>query len=155
MARRRSSATRGGGFAGAPADTLSPAHVACSTVGGSGASELGSESNRGARWRYEKRLRRPSSARPSGIEYGAARPLQLLSTESPRNYRGGRSRTLFIVATQDHSVHPDLHRDSAKQMGATTCDVDSGYRAMLSHPDVVLDAVRKLVTSRRRAPATA
>ena len=26
----------------------------------------------------------------------------------------------FVVATQAHSVHPDLHRASAKRMGATT-----------------------------------
>ena len=43
--------------------------------------------------------------------------------------------------------HPDLHRDSAKRMGATTYEVASSHCAMLSHPDVVLAAIRNLVTS--------
>jgi len=60
----------------------------------------------------------------------------------------------YIVATQDHSVHPDLHRFSAERMGATTYEVESSHCPMLSHPDVVLDAIRNLVTSLQGALAT-
>jgi pimeloyl-ACP methyl ester carboxylesterase len=51
-----------------------------------------------------------------------------------------------IVAAQDHAVHPELERSSAERMGATTYEVDSSHVAMLSHPDVVLEAIRNLVT---------
>jgi pimeloyl-ACP methyl ester carboxylesterase len=61
----------------------------------------------------------------------------------------------YVVATQDHSVHPDLHRFSAKRMGATTYEVESSHCPMLSHPDVVLDAIRNLATSLQGALATA
>ncbi len=48
----------------------------------------------------------------------------------------------FIVANQDHTVHPDLERFAAKRMGATTRAVDSSHVPMLSHPDVVIDVIR-------------
>lgn len=48
----------------------------------------------------------------------------------------------YIVATQDKTVHPELHRFVAKRMGATTYEVDSSHVAMLSHPDVVLEGIR-------------
>jgi pimeloyl-ACP methyl ester carboxylesterase len=48
----------------------------------------------------------------------------------------------YIVATQDKTVHPELHRFVAKRMGATTYEVDSSHVPMLSHPDVVLEAIR-------------
>jgi pimeloyl-ACP methyl ester carboxylesterase len=59
------------------------------------------------------------------------------------------------VATEDQSVHPDLHRAAAKRMGATTYEVASAHCAMLSHPDVVLDAIRNLVTAVQGSLATA
>jgi pimeloyl-ACP methyl ester carboxylesterase len=59
------------------------------------------------------------------------------------------------VATEDHSVHPDLHRASAKRMGATTYEVASSHCAMLSHPDIVLEAIRNLATQLSASLATA
>ena len=59
------------------------------------------------------------------------------------------------MATEDHAVHPDLHRASARRMGATTYEVASGHCAMLSHPDVVLDAIRNLVTAVEESLVTA
>ncbi|HEV3289894.1 MAG TPA: alpha/beta hydrolase [Streptosporangiaceae bacterium] len=47
-----------------------------------------------------------------------------------------------IVANNDQTVQPDLERDSAKRMGATTYDIDSSHVPMLSHPDFVLDVIR-------------
>jgi pimeloyl-ACP methyl ester carboxylesterase len=47
-----------------------------------------------------------------------------------------------IVANNDQTVNPDLERESAKRMGATTYDLDSSHVPMLSHPDYVLDVIR-------------
>ena len=49
----------------------------------------------------------------------------------------------YIVATQDHTVHPELQRAAAKRMGATTVEITSSHVPMLSHPDTVLDVIRK------------
>jgi pimeloyl-ACP methyl ester carboxylesterase len=51
-----------------------------------------------------------------------------------------------IVAAQDRAVHPELERSAAKRMGATTYEVESSHVAMLSHPDIVLEAIRNLAT---------
>src|ERR1700758_1218094 len=52
----------------------------------------------------------------------------------------------YIVASNDRTVHPDLERFFAKRMGATTYEVESSHVPMLSHPDVVLEAIRNLAT---------
>jgi pimeloyl-ACP methyl ester carboxylesterase len=48
----------------------------------------------------------------------------------------------YIVAANDHSVHPELERHAAKRMGATTYEVNSSHVPMLSQPDRVLDVIR-------------
>ena len=48
-----------------------------------------------------------------------------------------------IVASEDRTVHPDLERFAAKRMGATTVEVKSSHVPMLSHPDLVLEVIRK------------
>jgi pimeloyl-ACP methyl ester carboxylesterase len=48
----------------------------------------------------------------------------------------------YIVAKNDHTVHPELERFVAKRMGATTYEVESSHVPMLSHPDLVLDVIR-------------
>jgi pimeloyl-ACP methyl ester carboxylesterase len=53
----------------------------------------------------------------------------------------------YIVANNDRTVHPDLERFAAKRMGAHTYDVDSSHVPMLSHPDFVLDVIRKAANS--------
>jgi pimeloyl-ACP methyl ester carboxylesterase len=75
-------------------------------------------------------------------------------TEKPAGTAWRTKSSAFVVATED-SVHPDLHRASAKRMGAATYEVASGHCAMLSHPDVCLDAIRNLVTSLQETLATA
>jgi pimeloyl-ACP methyl ester carboxylesterase len=85
----------------------------------------------------------------------ATPPAATLFTEKPAGTAWRTKPSAFVVATQDHSVHPDLHRDSAKRMGATTYEVASAHCAMLSHPDVCLDAIRNLVTSVQGTLATA
>ena len=53
----------------------------------------------------------------------------------------------YIVANNDRTVHPDLERFAAKRMGAHTHDVDSSHVPTLSHPDFVLDVIRKAANS--------
>ncbi|MFD8006662.1 alpha/beta hydrolase [Streptomyces mirabilis] len=53
----------------------------------------------------------------------------------------------FIVANNDHTVHPDLERSAAERMGANIHPVDSSHVPMLSHPDFVLDVIREAAKS--------
>jgi pimeloyl-ACP methyl ester carboxylesterase len=53
----------------------------------------------------------------------------------------------YIVANNDHTVHPDLERFAAKRMGAHTYDVDSSHVPMLSQPGFVLDVIRTAANS--------
>jgi pimeloyl-ACP methyl ester carboxylesterase len=85
----------------------------------------------------------------------ATPPAAELFTEKPAGTAWRTKPSAFVVATEDHSVPPDLHRDSAKRMGATTYEVASSHCPMLSHPDVVVDAIRNLVTSLQGTLATA
>jgi pimeloyl-ACP methyl ester carboxylesterase len=59
----------------------------------------------------------------------------------------------YIVASQDHTVNPELQRFVAKRMGATTYEVESSHVPMLSNAGFVIDVIRaaaKAVTSARR-----
>jgi len=47
-----------------------------------------------------------------------------------------------IVATEDHTVHPDLERATAKRMGAKVTEVKSSHVVMLSRPQEVLGVIR-------------
>jgi pimeloyl-ACP methyl ester carboxylesterase len=49
----------------------------------------------------------------------------------------------YVLATQDHTVHPDLQRWVSRRMGATVTEVASSHVPMLSQPDVVIDVIRK------------
>ena len=49
----------------------------------------------------------------------------------------------YILATEDHTVHPELQRTYAKRMGATIVEVKSSHVPMLSRPNEVLAALRK------------
>jgi pimeloyl-ACP methyl ester carboxylesterase len=55
----------------------------------------------------------------------------------------------FIVAKQDHTVHPDLERAAAKRMNATTIEIDSSHVPMLSHPGIVVDVIRRAAEAAR------
>jgi pimeloyl-ACP methyl ester carboxylesterase len=49
----------------------------------------------------------------------------------------------YVLATQDHTVHPDLQRWVSKRMNATVTEVASSHVPMLSQPNVVIDVIRK------------
>ena len=59
----------------------------------------------------------------------------------------------YIVATEDHTVHPELERFAAKRMGATTVEVRSSHVPMLSQPRAVLDVIRNAAKVVHRAKA--
>jgi pimeloyl-ACP methyl ester carboxylesterase len=53
----------------------------------------------------------------------------------------------YVLANQDQTVHPDLQRFASKRMKADTTEVTSSHVPMLSHPDVVLDVIRKAASA--------
>ena len=53
----------------------------------------------------------------------------------------------YIVAKNDHTVHPDLERFAAERMGATTYEFETSHVAMVSRPDLVLDVIRTAANS--------
>ena len=61
--------------------------------------------------------------------------------------------TWYIVANQDHTVHPELQRFAAKRMGATTFETNSSHVPMLSQPDFVLDVIYKAASAVKAAKA--
>jgi pimeloyl-ACP methyl ester carboxylesterase len=61
----------------------------------------------------------------------------------------------YIVATDDRTVQPELQRFVAKRMGATMHEVASSYVPMLSHPQLVIDVIRKAAKAAQGATAAA
>ena len=49
----------------------------------------------------------------------------------------------YVLATQDHTVNPDLQRWVSKRMRATVTEVASSHVPMLSQPNVVINVIRK------------
>jgi pimeloyl-ACP methyl ester carboxylesterase len=69
-------------------------------------------------------------------------PAAELFTQKVRGTAWRRKPTSYIVAKNDRSVHPDLHRFLANRMGARTYELESSHCPMLSQPDAVLDVIR-------------
>ena len=61
----------------------------------------------------------------------------------------------YIVAKDDHTVHPELERAAAQRMGATTYEVESSHVPMLSRPDHVLDVIRTAANAVQESLVTA
>jgi pimeloyl-ACP methyl ester carboxylesterase len=53
----------------------------------------------------------------------------------------------YVLANDDRTVNPELQRFVSERMGATVYAVDSSHVPMLSHPNVVLDAIRAAANS--------
>jgi len=49
----------------------------------------------------------------------------------------------YVLATRDHTVHPDLQRWVSARMGADVTEVESSHVPMLSRPEVVIEVIRK------------
>ena len=85
----------------------------------------------------------------------AAPPAANLFNEKAPGVAWKTKPSAYIVATQDHAVNPELERFSAGRMGATTYEVESSHVPMLSHPNIVLDAIRNLAMAVEESLATA
>lgn len=57
----------------------------------------------------------------------------------------------YVLATQDHTVHPDLQRWVSKRMGADVTEVTSSHVPMLSQPEVVIAVIRKAAAAVQKA----
>jgi pimeloyl-ACP methyl ester carboxylesterase len=57
----------------------------------------------------------------------------------------------YLVAADDQAIPPDVERQFASRMGATTVTIVSSHVAMVSHPDDVADLIR---TAAEAVPAT-
>ena len=53
----------------------------------------------------------------------------------------------YVVASEDHTVQPALHRAAAKRMGATTVELRSSHVPMLSQPQAVLEVIRNAASA--------
>jgi pimeloyl-ACP methyl ester carboxylesterase len=51
--------------------------------------------------------------------------------------------TWYLVATDDEAIPPDVERQFAGRMGATTVEVAASHVAMVSHPDEVVNLIEK------------
>ena len=49
--------------------------------------------------------------------------------------------TWYIVATEDHSIPPDLERKMGKRTGGTVSEIDGSHLIFISHPDEVAKIV--------------
>jgi pimeloyl-ACP methyl ester carboxylesterase len=96
--------------------------------------------------------------KPDGIEYFAgdlsqeeqklvwaahAAPALQLFTDKVEGVAWKSKPSWYIVAKQDRTIQPDCERFVAKRMGATTFEIESSHVPMLSHPEFVLDVIRK------------
>lgn len=66
---------------------------------------------------------------------------------SPSNVAWKSKPSWYILATNDHTVHPDLQRFLAKRMNATVTETATSHVPMLSKPDVVIDVIRQAAVS--------
>ena len=69
-------------------------------------------------------------------------PVPDLFTQKLDGVAWRRKPSWFIVASQDRTVQPELHRSAAKRMGATTVELRSSHVPMLSQPHAVIDVIR-------------
>jgi pimeloyl-ACP methyl ester carboxylesterase len=49
----------------------------------------------------------------------------------------------YLLASEDHTIHPELQRTMSARMNATTVSVPSSHLPMLSHPQAVADIIEK------------
>lgn len=61
----------------------------------------------------------------------------------------------YIVAKNDHTVHPDLERSAAERMGATTYEFETSHVPMVSRPDLVLGVIRDAASAVQESAAAA
>ena len=85
----------------------------------------------------------------------AMAPVAELFTQKVEGVAWRTKPSWYIVAKDDHTVHPDLERSVAQRMGATTYEVESSHVPMLSRPDQVLDVIRTAAKAVQESLVTA
>jgi pimeloyl-ACP methyl ester carboxylesterase len=85
----------------------------------------------------------------------AMSPVADLFNQKPDGVAWKTKPSAYVVAKNDNTVNPELERAAAQRMGATTYEVESDHVPMLSHPEIVLTAIRNLVASLQESSATA
>jgi pimeloyl-ACP methyl ester carboxylesterase len=85
----------------------------------------------------------------------AMSPVADLFNQKPEGVAWRTKPSAYVVAKNDRTVNPELERAAAQRMGATTYEADSDHVPMLSHPEIVLTAIRNLVASLQESFATA
>jgi pimeloyl-ACP methyl ester carboxylesterase len=68
-------------------------------------------------------------------------PAATLFDQKPKGVAWKNKPSWYIVAKNDHAVHPELERFAAKRMGATTTELASSHVPMLSQPAAVLSVI--------------
>jgi len=63
--------------------------------------------------------------------------------------------SFYVLGNNDRTVNPELQHFVSERMGASVYAVDSSHVPMLSHPDVVLDAIRAAANSVRASTSEA
>src|SRR5277367_2567508 len=74
-------------------------------------------------------------------------PAATLFDQKPKGVAWKNKPSWYIVAKNDHAVHPELERFAAKRMNATVTEVASSHVPMLSQPQAVLDVILDAASS--------
>jgi len=89
----------------------------------------------------------PTQAR---VMYAVQQPLAMSALKDVMGVPAWKSHPCwFMVATNDEATPPDVERQFAERMGATTVEITSSHLAMVSHPD----EVAKLIDAATKATA--
>ena len=76
------------------------------------------------------------------------RPLTGAAFGEPAAAAAWRTKPAWgVVATQDHTINPDVQRYGYRRAGVSAIEVDSSHLVMIAQPTVVVDLIRKAVTS--------
>lgn len=76
------------------------------------------------------------------------RPLSGAAFGEPAAAAAWRTKPAWgVVATQDHTINPDVQRYGYRRAGVSAIEVDSSHLVMIAQPTVVADLIRKAVTS--------
>ncbi len=82
------------------------------------------------------------------IVYATQGPLALVCFGDKISHAAWRSKpSWYMVAENDHTIPPDVERDSAKRMNAHTVTLKSSHVPMLSQPDKVAELIALAVAT--------
>jgi pimeloyl-ACP methyl ester carboxylesterase len=80
--------------------------------------------------------------------YAVQQPLALAAFETVMGVPAWKSlQSWYLVAQNDEAIPPDVERQFAQRMGATTVELPSSHVAMVSHPAEVAELVESAAAS--------